>query len=145
MQSQLSRYWPLTTTTCLVLLAGCGVESARRGPATDGTGAVTSAVLASDAGANSGAGVATPAPASNPSSGRPMLERRVTASVQVAGDRPAQRATSAEPDAGSAEARSDVVSVADTDSGGQAVVDGDDADPEVCSAADSGDDDAVSP
>ena len=70
-----------------------------------------------------------------------MLERRVTASVQVAGDRPAQRATSAEPDAGSAEARSDVVSVADTDSGGQAVVDGDDADPEVCSAADSGDDD----
>jgi len=70
-----------------------------------------------------------------------MLERRVTASVQVVGDRSTRRGAQAEPDAGSAETRSDVVSVADTNSERQAVDDGDDTDPEVCFAADSGDDD----
>ena len=92
MRSKLSRYWPLTTATCLVLFAGCGVESARPGQASDLPGDVTSSALASDAetnsdpvSANSGAGLTTPAP-SDVLSTRPSLERRATASVQVVGD-----------------------------------------------------------
>ena len=54
MRSKLSRYWPLTHATYLVLLAGCGAESARPGQVSDLPAAVTSSVLASDAGTNSG-------------------------------------------------------------------------------------------
>ncbi|SUZ70940.1 uncharacterized protein METZ01_LOCUS23794, partial [marine metagenome] len=75
-----------------VLFAGCGVESARPGQASDLPGDVTSSALASDAetnsdpvSANSGAGLTTPAP-SDVLSTRPSLERRATASVQVVGD-----------------------------------------------------------
>ncbi len=139
MRSQLSRYSPLTMATCLVLLAGCGAESARRSPASERTGAVTSAVLASDAGTNlgpsstnPGAGVTTPGRTSNTSSGRPTLERRGSASAQVVGNPPAQPGTDAEPD---------VVSLVDTDSEPRSVGDGDDTDPEGCSAGDGGDDD----
>ena len=92
MRSKLSRCWPLTTATFLVLFAGCGVESARPGQASDLPGDMTSSVLASDAetnsapvSANSGAGLTTPAPSDVPST-RPTLERRATASVQVVGD-----------------------------------------------------------
>ena len=125
--------------TCLVLLAGCGAESARRNPASERTGAVSSAVLASDAGTNlgpsstnPGAGVTTPGRTSNTSSGRPTLERRGSASAQVVGNPPAQPGTDAEPD---------VVSLVDTDSEARSVGDGDDTDPEGCSAGDGGDDD----
>ena len=75
-----------------MLFAGCGVESARPGQASDLPGDVTSSVLASHAetnsgpvSANSGAGLTTPAPSDVPST-RPTLERRATASVQVVGD-----------------------------------------------------------
>ena len=123
MRSQLSRYAPLTTATCLMLLAACGGESAPPRQASESVGDVPSAVLASDAGTNSG-------PTSNTSSGRPLLERRAAASAQVAEDPPAQRDTDAEPDASSAEAQrgSDVTSDANTD-------------PENCSEDDRGDDD----
>ena len=93
-----------------MFLAACGGESARPGQASESVGDVTSAVLASDAGTNSG-------PTSNTSSGRPMLERRATASAQVVEDPPAQRGTDAEPDASSAEAQrgSDATSGAEAD------------------------------
>ena len=93
-----------------MLLAACGGESARPGQASENVGDVTSAVLASDAGTNSG-------PTSNTSSGRPLLERRATASAQVVEDPLAQRGTDAEPDASSAEAQrgSDATSGAEAD------------------------------
>ena len=135
MRSQPSRYSPLTTATCLILLAACGSESARSGPASESAGAVTSAVLASDAGTNAG-------PTSNTPNGRPMLEKRATASAQVVGDQPAQRGTDAGPDVGSAQAQrgSDATRPADTDSEGRFADDGDDTDPEGCFADDGGDD-----
>jgi len=106
-----------------MLLAACGGESAPPSQVSESVGDLTSAVLASDAGTNSG-------PTSNTSSGRPLLERRATASAQVVEDPPAQRDTDAEPDASSAEAQreSDATSGANTD-------------PENCSEDDRGDDD----
>ena len=135
MRSQPSRYSPFATATCLVLLAACGSESARPGPASEGARVVTSAVLASDVGTNSG-------PTSNTPNGRPMLEKRATASAQVVGDQPAQRGTDAGPDVGSAQAQrgSDATRPADTDSEGRFADDGDDTDPEGCFADDGGDD-----
>ena len=106
-----------------MLLAACGGESAPPGQASESVGDVTSAVLASDAGTNSG-------PTSDTSSGRPLLERRATASAQVVEDPSAQRDTDAELDASLAEAQreSDATSGANTD-------------PENCSEDDRGDDD----
>ena len=128
MRSQLSRYSPLTTATCLVLLAACGSESARSGPASESAGAATSAVLASDAGTNAG-------PTSNAPNGRPMLEKRAAASAQVV-----EPGTDAEPEASSPEVQrgSDATSGADTDSEGRFADDGDDS--EGCFADDGGDD-----
>ena len=135
MRPQLSRYSPVTTATCLVLLTACGSESARLGQSSEGSGPVTSAVLASDAGTNS-------SPTPNTPSGRPMLEKRATTSAQVVEDLPAQGGTDAGLDAGSAEARrgSDATRRADTDSEGRFAEDGDDTDPEGCFADDGGDD-----
>ncbi|MEE8148169.1 MAG: putative glycoside hydrolase, partial [Longimicrobiales bacterium] len=85
----------------------------------------------------------TPAPTADASSGRPQLERRAAASVQVLVGAPDLEGIDAEPDAVPAEAQrgSNASSVADTNSGRLSADDGDDTDPEGCSADENGDDD----
>ena len=87
MRSPLFRYSPLSTATCLVLLAACGGESARPGQASERAGALASAALAAEAvaisGTNSGTlsgtnsdGVAVnPAPPSKAPSPTPQVSQ----------------------------------------------------------------------
>ena len=101
MRSQLSRYSPFSTATCLVLLAACGGETARAGQASEGAEALASAVLAEEAGAisgtnsgtNSGWNTANPAVTSKPSSTKPVVQRRASPTAQVPQVPPAPRDT----------------------------------------------------
>ena len=105
MRSQLSRYSPLSTVTCLVLLAACGGEASRAGQASERAGPLASAALAAEAGAISatnsrttsgtisGWDAANPAATSKPSSTRPVLQRRASPPAQVTQAPPAPRDT----------------------------------------------------
>ena len=91
MRSQLSRYSPLSTATCLVLLAACGEETARASQASERSGALASAALTAEAeaisetnsGTNSGWNTANPAATSEPPSTRPVVQRRASPTAQV--------------------------------------------------------------
>ena len=76
MRPKLSRYSPLSTAILLVLLSGCGGDSAQPSQASEGAGVLTSSALSSDVGTTSDLVAANPTPPSGVSSGRPALERR---------------------------------------------------------------------
>ena len=103
MRSELSRYSPLSTATCLVLLAACSGESARPGQVSERAGPLTSAALAAEAGATSGTNPGTisrtnsgwnttnPAATSRPPATRPVVQRRASPAAQVPQTPPAPR------------------------------------------------------
>ena len=84
LRSPFSRILPLSTATCLVLLAACGGDTARPGQASERAGPLASTALASEVGANSAVisgtnsdGVAmNPARTPGASNTRPVLQRR---------------------------------------------------------------------
>lgn len=130
LQSQLSRFLPLSAATCLVLLAACSGESVRSGQAAESTGAVTSAALASDAGTNSaGEAVDPDRVAMNP--GQDSTTPDDGAPQRARGTMNAFAAAGAEPDVSSAGGQrgSDAARGADAD--GAQTHDGTDTDPEA--------------
>ena len=84
LRSPFSRILPLSTATCFVLLAACGGETARPGPASERAGPLASTALAAEVEASSAAisgtnsdGVAmNPARTPGASNTRPVLQRR---------------------------------------------------------------------
>ena len=81
--------------TCLIVLAACGGEAARPGPASESAGVGKSAALASDAGtnrgrvaANTGEVATNTATASDASSMRPVLVRRTDDDATQSGGQP---------------------------------------------------------